>query len=409
VAQPLTKQFWRGTHRIVPPEETLERVGPLAGRAGITRIANVTGLDWIGLPVVMVCRPNARSLSVSQGKGLTLEAAAASGVMESLELYHAEQVQLPLRLMSYHELLAAHENVADVSALPRSATSIFHPDRRLLWVEGNDLLQDEAIWVPYELVHADYTLPYPTGSGCFPMTSNGLASGNHLLEALSHGICEVVERDAHRLFTLTGEADKERRRVNIATIDDPDCTAVMGLLDEAGIDVAIWEMTSDVGLAAFSCVIAEREENPMRPFMPAAGNGCHPDRAIALLRALTEAAQSRLTQIAGSRDDVDRLQIAPLPLTDDADQWGLEPGGDSAGRSFRDAPTRGAETLDDDVAWELECLRRVGITRVVTVNLSHPDSGIAVVRIVIPGLEGPSVVRDLLPGERARGVLGVSP
>ena len=61
---------------------------------GITRIANVTGLDRIGIPVVMVCRPNARSIAVSQGKGLDMDAAIVSGLMESAELYHAEQIEL---------------------------------------------------------------------------------------------------------------------------------------------------------------------------------------------------------------------------------------------------------------------------------------------------------------------------
>src|ERR1700742_693684 len=94
----IVKQYLAGTHRQVDPAHTLARVQPLLATMGITRVANVTGLDTIGIPVVMVCRPNARSLSVSQGKGLTLDAAKASGLMESIELYHAETITLPLKL-----------------------------------------------------------------------------------------------------------------------------------------------------------------------------------------------------------------------------------------------------------------------------------------------------------------------
>ena len=61
-----------GTHRILSPAETVARVTPLMALMGITRVADVTGLDRIGVPVVMVCRPNARSLAVSQGKGCDL-------------------------------------------------------------------------------------------------------------------------------------------------------------------------------------------------------------------------------------------------------------------------------------------------------------------------------------------------
>ena len=98
------KEYRVGTHRTVSPQATLARVGPFMTEMGITRIANVTGLDALGIPVVMVCRPNSRSIAVSQGKGVELAAAKASGVMEAVETYHAERITLPLKLASYDEL-----------------------------------------------------------------------------------------------------------------------------------------------------------------------------------------------------------------------------------------------------------------------------------------------------------------
>ena len=59
------------------------------------------------------------------------------------------------------------------------------------------------------MVHTAYTLPRPTGTGCFIATSNGLASGNHLREAISHAICETVEREA---ATFHGRARSARPR-----------------------------------------------------------------------------------------------------------------------------------------------------------------------------------------------------
>jgi YcaO-like protein with predicted kinase domain len=127
-------------------------VRPYLARTGITRIANVTGLDRIGVPVVMVCRPNSRSLAVSQGKGLTLDAAKASGVMEAIELYHAERIQLPLKLGSGRELAETHRLI-DLEALPQRTDSRFHPNLPMLWIEGRDLVTATPIWVPYEVVH----------------------------------------------------------------------------------------------------------------------------------------------------------------------------------------------------------------------------------------------------------------
>ena len=102
------KAYWAGTHRTVAPAETLARVRPLMPTMGITRIANITGLDRLGIPVVMVCRPNSRSIAVSQGKGLTLDAAKASGLMESVETFHAESITRPLVLATARELDRSH-------------------------------------------------------------------------------------------------------------------------------------------------------------------------------------------------------------------------------------------------------------------------------------------------------------
>src|SRR5262249_25251471 len=43
----ISKGFRRGTHRAVPPAETVERVRPFLSAMGITRVANITGLDKI--------------------------------------------------------------------------------------------------------------------------------------------------------------------------------------------------------------------------------------------------------------------------------------------------------------------------------------------------------------------------
>lgn len=79
------KKYVLDTHRLRDPEQTLQIVKPFLKEMGITRIANLTGLDRIGLPTVMVARPNSRSVAVSLGKGLSLRAAEASGVMEAIE------------------------------------------------------------------------------------------------------------------------------------------------------------------------------------------------------------------------------------------------------------------------------------------------------------------------------------
>ncbi|HTQ06180.1 MAG TPA: YcaO-like family protein [Polyangiaceae bacterium] len=398
------KRHTQGTHRIVAPEETRARLRPLLLPLGITRVANITGLDCIGVPVVAVYRPNSRSLSVAQGKGFTPVAAEVSGVMEALEMHHAENVERPLLHGSHAQLGYAHRLV-DPECLPASSASRWHADLKLLWIEGVDLLSQEACWVPYELVHTDFTLPLPAGSGCFPMSSNGLASGNHLWEAVSHGICEVVERDAATLMSLMPEAEREARRLDPASVDDATCRELLARFEAAGIRSVLFDMTTDVGIPAFRAVIMDAELEPERPLAPSTGTGCHPTRAVALARALTEAAQSRLTVIAGSRDDLPRARYADatdLKALDERRERLLR---GEARRAFRDVSEFEADDVEADVLWLSERLASVGIARIIVVDLTKPEFGVPVARVLVPGLEAGRHLPGWLPGPRASALL----
>ena len=372
---------------------------------GITRVANITGLDRIGIPTAVACRPVSRALAVSQGKGLDLDEARVGAIMESLESFHAERIALPLLFGSLADLRSTRR-LAEVDRLPLVKSTVFHSHLAMLWVEGYDLLQHEPVWAPYEMVTLNFTLPSPPGSGCFQCTSNGLASGNHLLEAASHAICEVVERDATSLWEHQPESWRRSRRVDLATVDDPGCRDLLDRYARAGVNVAVWDATSDVGIAAFHCSIAERSPDPLHFFYAARGSGCHPSRGVALSRALTEAAQSRVTYISGSRDNVyredyerahDSEQILSRQLA-----WQHQP----ARRSFREVPDRPSPTLRQDVLWELERLRAVGVTSVIALDLSLQPWGVAVVRVVVPGLEGVVDSTSYAPGARAQSLRG---
>lgn len=381
---------------------------------GITRVANVTGLDVVGLPVVMVCRPNARSLAVSQGKGLDLAAARASGLMEAVEMYHAEHITLPLKWSSYEELRYTH-GVADVDRLPRSPHGRFHPDVPLLWIEGRRIDAVESggaggtpIWLPLDLVHANYTLPAAPGSGGFSATTNGLASGNRLSEAVLHGLCEVVERDARTLWTLSSMAAKRATGVDVATVDDLDCRDALERFARAGLQVAVWDTTSDVAIPCYFCLVTGRDVDAG----PAAiGAGCHPDAAVALARALTEAAQIRLTYIAGSRDDLSPAEYEETALARRAQTCRAWLAAHAPVRDFRAAPSWSRETFEEDLAEALSRLSAVGLDTVIAVDLTKPAFGIPVARVVVPGLEAlyEDAHSDYVPGARALAVLRSSP
>jgi YcaO-like protein with predicted kinase domain len=398
------KVFRQGTHRAAAPEQTLSRLQPLLPVMGITRVSDVTGLDCIGVPVAMACRPNARSLAVSQGKGLDLLAAKVSAIMEAAESWHAERIIQPLILATVNELRYT-KRIIDVAALPRRSGGALHDDLRILWIEGRDARSGEPIWLPFEVVHTNFSLPLATSSGALLASSNGLASGTHLIEAVSHAICEVVERDAVTLWRALDANQRERRRVDLRTVDDEGCRSVLERFASAGVSVAVWDATSDIGLPVFRCAIADTNPNPMRSHLPGIGCGCHPARAVAMLRALTEAAQARLTLITGARDDMGVAHYVRSrdPAAQQRLQAEMRPG--PGPRAFGAAPTFDGATINDDVRWELTKLEAVGIEQVVIVDLTKDRLQIPVARVVIPHLEGVSDAPGYRPGARLVRVL----
>ena len=398
-ADPGHKAYRAGTHRTVAPAETLARVRPLMPAMGITRIANITGLDHVGIPVVMVCRPNSRSIAVSQGKGLTLEAAKASGLMEAVETFHAESITRPLILGTARELDRSH-SLANIDELPRAMASRYCPDEPILWIEGHDLGGGSSHWLPYEFVHTDYTLPPGPASGYFPANTNGLASGNHLLEAVSHGVCEVIERDATTLWMQGGERFRRGRVLRLESVEDSACQELLARFARARVAVRAWDTTSDVGVASFYCLVMGQADGFVDPEF---GGGCHPARQVALLRALTEAGQARTTYIAGSRDDFGRedYSVAGRSRRHRRCRMLMDTGAEE--RDFQDVPSCESDTLREDVEWVLRRLRSAGIQQVLVVDLTKPEFGIPVVRVVVPGLEGPDKGGrgDYVPGPRA--------
>lgn len=393
------KSFNDGTHRTRSPDQTIAVVKPFLPAMGITRVANVTGLDRINIPVVNAFRPNSRSLSVSQGKGLTLEAAQASAIMEAIEGFHAENIDLPYTQGSHDDLVDRYRLINTGKLAFLSGTE-FDRKRPILWLAGHDLVACEQVLVPSELVHTDYTLPRRPNAGCFVASTNGLASGNHRLEAVVHAICEVIERDAHTLWEHMPRHLKRATRVDLESVTDQNCRSLIKGLTDAGMKVGVWDMTSDVGVATFHCLITDERVDHGHS---GGGAGTHLSRDIALLRALTEAVQVRTNYITGARDDLrdEEYELSGIDAkTRYANDLMVE--GADTSKPYQDVPSQELATLEADLEWLITRLTAVGVEQVVDVDLSKSAFEIPVHRVIIPGLEGPHDHADYCPGDRAR-------
>jgi ribosomal protein S12 methylthiotransferase accessory factor len=380
--------------------DTVARMRPEFERFGITRLAEVTGLDRVGIPVWMAIRPNSKTLAVSQGKGLSDAAAQASAVMEAAELATAEGANLRTRLCSAQDLRAENERAELLHNLVKRGQRPPAVDEELAWVTAFDLIAGSPVWVPAEVVRLDRTSRENEPGTRYWQSSDGLASGNLLIEAVVHGLCERIERDASVLWQFRSERDVCERCIAPEEMDDPAVQSLARRVEEAGLSLRLFDITSDIGVPVFFATISpalEGLEHHGLHFDLSSGMGCHPSPARAAIRAITEAAQSRVTSITGARDDFDPNLYATRLTPDVLTYLRARPGKSNRAAADNAVPANPADNLH----LLLSSLQGAGVSSVIVVPLAASEPGFAVAKVLIPELENPPGERRQHYGKRA--------
>ena len=292
--------------RACTPEETLATITPALPDCGITRSASVTHLDTFGIPVWVSVRPGGQVLQISNGKGVSDASAQVSALMEACELHLAENPR-PERLwhgsMAQLAKIKPDARVVLPEDLPCALGHYFSPDFIGEWTSGTDLGTGGQVWVPSSVV---YFFRRPS---LFETSSNGLASGNTQAEAQLHALYELIERDA---MCALGEQGRLKLRERGQVIDPDSVTFPVArlILDrcaEKGTRVVLMKLPAPVAVSAIWAVFLNERTVSTRSLVNT-GWGAHDNPEVALTRALTEAAQSRLAKIHGARDDI-RLRV----------------------------------------------------------------------------------------------------
>ncbi|ONI86984.1 hypothetical protein ALI144C_10090 [Actinosynnema sp. ALI-1.44] len=366
---PEAKVFFTGTHRVRTPERTWEVIEPLLPRFGVTRVADVTGLDSLGVPVAMGVRPLARLLAVSQGKGQTALLAKVSAAMEAIEVWHAENVHPPI---AFRATPAEDLNLPyRISGLVSGPGALVTDRTPLDWVNAVGMITGAVVPVPSVAV----SLPRagrPWSLPGFEWSSNGLASGNSHAEASLHALYEIIERDAVSVHP----DGTSGQYVDPASITDDHCASLISSIGSGGATLTIERLPSRFGVPCYRAEVF----SPDFP-VAAVGTGAHLDAHVAVSRAITEAVQSRLTAIVGSRDDLPPIyQLVRLGVDEFVRRQGTLMPWDELART--------AAGPFDDISAELDwvCRRVQEITSVepLVSDLSTIDE-FAVVRVLAPG------------------------
>jgi ribosomal protein S12 methylthiotransferase accessory factor len=264
----------------------------------VTRLADITGLDRIGLPVWQAVRPAGRALSVHQGKDASDRGAQIGALCEAIESHCAEHASADGPLCRFSDL-PERERAPEITDYARRREEP-PADREIRWCRARDLHRGGDFWLPHDLVSLDFT---EDRKSAFDRSSAGLGLGPDVEAATAVALHEAVERDAVGDWQRRPLAVRMRDSVALASIRYGWFREWLERLEALGIGIAIFSIRAVVPVPVAVCWIGGREAfGPgYRSF---SGSACHPDPERALFKALAEAVQSRLTFIAGVRDDI---------------------------------------------------------------------------------------------------------
>ena len=378
--------YFEGTHRVIAPRRTIEINEDKLKIAGITRIADITDLDRIGLPIYTAIRPTAEegAISIYGGKGISKDHAKASAMMEGFERYSAEkQDDDEVVVASLEEISKKGDYIDPVSLnLPKDFRKENLEAMKLEWSLAKDIVSGEDFYIPTNAVFHPYIHNNQVQS-LFKSNTNGLASGNILEEAILHGMLEVIERDAWSIFELT---HKNYAQIDLDSIESELVNDVIYKFESEGIKIKLMDFTADVKIPT---IAASADDTVTKDAgLLTLGMGTHLDPEVAILRALTEVAQSRATQINGAREDTVRADFAreagyermkrinKFYFKDEDEKIKLS-----------DIENKSTSSITKDIEIVKEELIANDIERILYVDLTRPELDVSVVRVIIPEME----------------------
>jgi ribosomal protein S12 methylthiotransferase accessory factor len=331
------------------------------------------------------------------GKGRTEAQARVSAICESIERYcgvfQGDEARRRATLAELGEDAVDPRVMLGFSARQYAERARWNWRQELLcWVPERFDPERPADWTPaWSLTHARprhvatalcyYDYPFESPPVFAHADSNGSAAGSNRAEAVLQGFLELVERDAVAIWWYN------RLRVpgvDLASFGEPYLLDVRAHWEARGRELWALDITSDFGIPTFAVlsrdVCASSESIVI-------GFGAHFDAKVALLRATTEHNQfmpylAHLppeTIAAGGivNEWLYRATVAAEPYLLPAEGTAGSTPASFAGYATRD--------LREDVELCVGAVRSRGMDLVV-VDQSRPDTDLAVVKVIVPGM-----------------------
>ena len=384
-------KFIKGTYRVKDPVDTYDSNEEKLRTAGITRITEITHLDRVKIPVFSSIRPTAQSggVSVYAGKGATVEQARASAMMEGFERYSAEKQDIDQEKIS----ISAYNEIKNDSVLnprdlllPKSFENQNIEMQKLEWIEAEEIISESPILVPANAVFHPY-IPNreikPCAMAMFKGNTNGLASGNVIEEAVLHGIFEVVERDAWSIFELT---KRNKKQIDLNTIENETVSELVEKFTSQGIKIKLMDITADLKIPT---IVASADDTVLKDAaLLTLGVGTHLNPEIAAIRALSEVAQSRATQIHGTREDTVRADFMRKAGYENMKRTNKDYFVEEDEKiNLSDIENKITGSIKKDIEVSIEEVQKAGLDKVIYYDLTREEIGVNVARVIIPKAE----------------------
>jgi ribosomal protein S12 methylthiotransferase accessory factor len=374
--------------------EAKRKLEPHLQRFGISRVGDLTGLDTIGVPVWFACRPNSRSLTVAQGKGTSHEAAWISAVGESIESAVAETADFALsQPMSMAEAQLRGFAPIDLSMQARCDETHLGPNEKLTWVSGTNLRTRQSVVAPYELVGMDMRMDATWNRTSFRMSSTGLACHFNCDTAICHALEELIEDDA---LETVGPRSKRPPFLIDRKSTSQQLQDIEACISHNGFGLAFHQINTliDVPVIRATLKTLGTNEDGHPEYM---GCACAESVSAAALPAALEAIQTRLTLIAGSRDDLQAKGYQHFSFTT---PW-LWP---TATLCLKEPASNKNASLRLKAL--MEKLRDGEVENVYVFKLASFDFGLHVVRVLADNLLSPArPPQQVYSGEKAKRMM----
>lgn len=287
-------------------------------------------------------------------------------------------------------------NIYDRDALERADMEPLGPDEPIQWTTGHDLIANEPCRIPMEVVAGqqdDEATPH------YWRSSNGMACGSTLSQAVANGLCELIERDAlvRAWFTQT-------RPDRIDTSALPDVEAIRSSFEADEYALQLLRFPNDTSVATVGCVVTQSDDR-LPQF--ALGMGTAIDVREACVDALLEVAQIRhhlQTAIADNRHVGDFDPDGLFSLEEGSVYYALARNVDAVDtltepdNTVTPEPEQATETDTEAVETLLSEMGELGC-RVLCTDMTMPDvrqCGFHVVRLFAPELV-PMTLPSLYP------------